>query len=448
LGAQFDGKRGKGSAFGADVAKFGKRLARVHQLPPELWRMLNELPVVDFEPGSDAHGDLRFYWQWPDDMELGSRLPKRANRALVISPFVRAGLLHTLCDRAENLTIVSTQAELDALPDDVYSQFREADTYVVTGNGTDDVPALDLHAKLLAWEQGDTRETLVGSANATGAAWGLGGHSNVEAMVSVRPGLRIDDVLRAFVSPEKGRLHGWVEHYERAKLEPDEAELARKRLTDLHRQLATIDLRAEYDAKGFVLTLRGRGRPPRPLLTPPVGVDVDVVPLLRADDDAAWRPLRSAYEDGARFDRVGLAELCAFAIVRLRDRSHQREHRFGIQCDLRLDEADVDRRDAALHGRLLEGIDPRALILNVLRGLPAGSGLFHHGVAGSDGRFIGRSVLQHATFERVMEACTSDPSRIEEVDAILKACGEADGMDSFVTFWEAFKSALREVPRG
>jgi len=440
LGARFDGRAGKGSELGADVARFCRKLAQTSRAPAAVWKLLSELPSVEFERGRESESALRFHWQWPGVSKLEKHLPTAASRALVISPFLRKSFLDEILDRVGALTIVSTQQELDALPDDAHERLAAATTYVVTGAGTDAVPALDLHAKLLAWEKGDTRETLVGSANATGAAWGLG-PVNCEAMLALRPGLRIDDVLRSFVAPRDGELCGWIEEYVRRRPEPDAEEQARKRLDGLQRGLATGQLRGAHDAAGQALLLRGVGAAPAALARLPEGIEVEVVPLLRADDAEAWRSLADAFSEGLRFERVGLADLCAFAIIRLRDLGNHIERCFGIQFDLPLAEEAADARDEALNAKLLENLDPRALLLNVLRGLPAGTGV-EHGARSRGGAPPG-SFLAHATLERVMEVCTADPSRIEEVEALLGACKTADGMQSFVEFWAAFKVALQ-----
>ena len=57
---------------------------------------------------------------------------------------------------------------------------------------------------------------MIGSANATGPGWGCGQNWNCEAMVSMRPGLGIDAVVKAFVSPSKDQLHPWIEEYTEA----------------------------------------------------------------------------------------------------------------------------------------------------------------------------------------------------------------------------------------
>ncbi|ABS28169.1 hypothetical protein Anae109_3991 [Anaeromyxobacter sp. Fw109-5] len=449
LGARFDGQRGKGSELGSDLGAFCRVLVRTGGAPPAVWKLASELPEVEFQVGRETAESLRFWWQWPGDKQLARRVPSRADRALVISPFIRGAFLSTLARRVDALTVVSTQDELDALPDEAHRILERSAVYVVTGSGTDDVPDLDLHAKLLAWEddQSGTRETLVGSANATSPAWGLGAHMNCEAMIALRPGLRIHDIMKAFVSPEKGVLHGWIERYERQTTDLDETEQVRKRLESLQRRLATVALEGDHDAAGQRLTLRGVGDRPAALENDTDGVEVHVVPLLRSGDAGAWAPLEETFaERGLLFESVAREDLCAFALIRLRDTAHDLSRCFGIQFDLPLAGAEAQARDEALSARLLENADPHTLLLNVLQGLPAGSATHEREGALAGAR--AHSLLQLATVERVLEACTADPSRIEEVDAVLAGYRESERMKSFTAFWKAFKAALKEEDLG
>jgi hypothetical protein len=152
------------------------------------------------------------------------------------------------------------------------------------------------------------------------------------------------------------------------------------------------------------------------------------------------------YQGGARFEDVEHAAACAFAVVRLLSRSGV-EHRFCVQFSLQWDEEAADERDTAVHAQVLSGIDPRTLILNVLHGLPAGSGVTRVTGAGRTPGMHSWDLLTDATIERVMEACTADESRIEEIDAVLKVYKSAPALVDFSIFWQEFKTALREGHR-
>jgi hypothetical protein len=449
LGARFDGEQGRPSPLGADLRAFGEHLGKVHRHPPAIQRLLAELRTVEWEHGGEAAELLRLHFQWPREGTLAAKLPRRAERGLVISPFVRAEALADLVGRFDHLTLVSTQEELDALSDAAHDRLAAVTKYVVTGVGTDEIPALSLHAKLVAWEQGATRETLIGSANATGPGWAFNGRGNCEAMLALRPGLSIDGMVKAFVAPDRDNVHPWIEKYLRVPREEDEADQAKRQLERLKRELAGLRVNGHYDRAAQVLTLTAKGPIPKAVAPLLEGVTATIAPLLRSEGDDAWRPVAALFESGAGFQQMGLGRLCAFAVVSLKARRLEKPLAFCLQFDLPLPAEDEAARDNALHAELLASFDPHALLLNVLQGLPAGSG---HGLPRGGSPSAGASrgtFLAKATIERVMEACTADRSRIDEVDALLTACRDAPGMKEFVAFWAELKSVLvEEAPRG
>lgn len=241
--------------FGSDVSAFCRQVAAARDLPKALWKLIDELKSVVFVAPREASEGLRFDWQWPGDHALINRLPRRSTRALLISPFVRADFLNRICDRVDDLILVSTQEELDRLSDHAYTRLSGTRTYVVTIDDDEEMPSLDLHAKLLAWESDQGAETLVGSANATGPGWGCGSNVNCEAMVSLKPGLGIDAVMKSFVSPSKDQLHPWIEQYRRQPEVLDPEKEATKRLEDFKRLLCTDQVRGEYNAAKKTLNL-------------------------------------------------------------------------------------------------------------------------------------------------------------------------------------------------
>ena len=425
--------------FGDDVAKFCRRFSG-RDLPKEIWKLLGELPRVEFERGREAMRDMRFEWQWPRTKSLASSIPKHAQQAIVISPFIRADFLKALRGRIDDLVIVSTQKELDALPEEAHEDLTRARTYVVTGADVEDIPNMDLHAKLIAWESDRDSETSLGSANATGPGWGLRGRSNCEAMVALRPGLKVDDIVRSFVAPSKGELHAWIEEYSRQPVEPSEEEDARAQLDWLRRTLCSDQVSGTYDRSARALILRCAIASPRQPL--PGTVTAEIVPLLQRDTNV-WASYPDIYRKGARFTNIELEDLSGFALVRLRDsRFEDVQIVFGIQFELPLNERDSEERDDAVNARLLEGVDARALLMSVLSGMPAGTWMPPVKGRNGGGSAGPNSLLRYATIERVLEVCTADPSRMDEVDAVLRACGRSEDLVAFREFWQVFREAF------
>jgi hypothetical protein len=125
-----------------------------------------------------------------------------ADRYLVISPFLTAGLLNRITSNGNHHTLISRLESLDELPVDIYALFEQV--YLLdemaendpreTVQGIDEKTEPDsnpieppaselsgLHAKLFIWEKGQRADWLIGSANATEAAF----RNNVEFMVQL-----------------------------------------------------------------------------------------------------------------------------------------------------------------------------------------------------------------------------------------------------------------------
>jgi hypothetical protein len=441
LGALFEGARRAGKQkFGSDVSDFCRKVAASRDLPKALWKLIEELKNVEFAMPREAAAGLRFDWQWPKDRVLMSRLPRTMTRALLISPFVRADFLNEVSDRTDELIVVSTQDELDHLSDAAYAQLSENRVFVVTTDNTEDVPSLDLHAKLLAWETEDKSETMIGSANATGPGWGCRSNVNCEAMVSLSPGLGIDAVVKAFVAPAKDQFHPWIEKYRRQTAVSDPEEEMTKRLETVKRSLCADQVRGEYNLSKKTLRLLTRSS--ADAQTWPADISVEIIPLLQRER-TLWADYRLLYKAGAVFEGIELEDVAAFACIVVRDEHQIELPLFVVQFELNLDEQETDERDRAVNARLLQGFDARSLLLNVLTGMPVGTAR-PSGGQHSWGGLAGETLLGRASIERILETCTADPSRIPEVEAVLAACGDVENMSAFREFWSVFRESLDE----
>jgi hypothetical protein len=443
LGALFEGTRRAGTQkFGSDVSAFCRKVAASRDLPRDLWQFIEELKSVDFAAPRQAAKGLRFDWQWPGNRALIDRLPRAMSRALLISPFLRADFLKRVCDRTDDLTLVSTQDELDQLSDEAHARLAGARVFVVSAEADEDMPSLDLHAKLLAWEFEGDSGTLIGSANATGPGWGCGSNVNCEAMVSLRPGLGIDEVVKAFVSPAKDRLQPWIETYVRQRDVVDPERESAKRLENFKRLLCADQIRGEYDSTKKVLRLFAPST--ADVQGWPAGMCAEIIPLLQRDQ-AIWADYRLVYGSGAVFRGIDLEDVAAFAYIVISNAHHRDiELPLVVQFELNLGARDADDRDRAVNARLLDGVDVRSLLLGVLDGLPGGTSRHSDGRQSGGGQG-GAPMLRQVTIERILEACTADPSRIHEVEAVLAACGDAANMSAFREFWTVFQESLEEA---
>lgn len=438
LGVLFAGRRrAVPQAFGSDVSAFCRTVAASSDLPRDLWKLIEELKFVEFISPREATKGLRFDWQWPGKRSLIDRLPRTISRALLISPYIRADFLKRICDRTDELILVSKQDELDSLSEDAIERLREARVYVISEHAGANTPSLDLHAKLLAWESNGESETLIGSANATCPGWGCGKIVNCEAIVSLQPGLGIDSIVQAFVLSADGQLQPWLEEYVRSSDNADPELEINKELESYKRILQADQIRGDYDPEAKSLHLRSS---PGSDQAWPSGMSAKIVPLLQRDQAAPvdYRLLNSS---GAVFGGIGLEDVAAFAEITLYIRGEGYSLRFVAQFDLNLGGLDSNDRDTAVNSRLLEGADAHTLLLEVLSGLKGTSSRSSKQYSGSK---QDESLLGRATIERILEVCTADPSRIQEIDTILEACDSVASMDTFREFWGVFRRSMNE----
>ncbi|MDO8397953.1 MAG: DUF6361 family protein [Bradyrhizobium sp.] len=233
----------------------------------------------------------------------------------------------------------------------------------------------------------------------------------------------------------------WFDEYVRQPEVADPEKEVTKRLETFKRLLHADQIRGEYDSN--TRTLR--------LLEPstagaegwPAGMCAQIVPLLQRDH-ASRADYRLVYGSGALFTGIELEDVAAFAYIVISNVDHKDiELPFVIQFELNLGARDADDRDNAVNARLLEGVDARSLLLDILAGRPGGtsrsSGNRQYGSGQS-----GEPLLRRATIERILEACTADPSRTQEVEAVLAASGDTANMSTFREFWAVFRSSLEE----
>ncbi|MGN9769071.1 hypothetical protein ACTMS2_28340 [Micromonospora sp. SD12] len=174
-------------------------------------------------------------------------------RHLVISPFCTPGGLNR-CAPNGQLALVSRQEALDCLPPEVLA---ESGTFVVSalaGLPAEEAPSGQevlhgLHAKVYVVEKGHQARVLLGSANATDAAFS----GNVELLVEL-VGSRSQWGINALLGPGAG-FREILEPYERQDATEPEPEAGI--LRDLVRDIAAIPLSATVtpEAGGYGIRL-------------------------------------------------------------------------------------------------------------------------------------------------------------------------------------------------
>lgn len=197
----------------------------------------------------------RTVWEHPDGVKemvfhaVGIARRERpdftGSRHLVISPFVNAEGLETVAPSASPV-VISRPEQLELLPADVVAGL-DCRWFATPTLGDDaeerPTPNLgELHAKVIVAERGQRAHVYVGSANATGAAFG----GNVEILVELRGGrtaLGIDATLADLAKvTEPCQIEGGRE--------PGEADELQRAVDDLLRDAALSDMELHVTPAG------------------------------------------------------------------------------------------------------------------------------------------------------------------------------------------------------
>ena len=438
LGAVFEGSEARGRSTPsplagevADALQTWMTAGKV-RVPEPVWRLPRFIRRLALEVPHEATEQLRLHWQGPDRKGLAEQIPRRLTRALVVSPFVQPDFVTALLERADELQLVSTPEALNGLGDDIYSKIeaareRQASPVLYQvgslGEDPDEGYVEGLHGKLLLTEDGRGRtSSFLGSANATGPGWGLGGAGNVEAMVEMRPGIGIDRFVAGFVRESKARVHPWVAEYDRtAGPEPDAEREAERQVLAALRAMATVELRLEYDLAGHVLTV---AKTPARSLTllggeRMAGLTFECAPLLLTDRPGAWTRLERLAEGSLRFDDVRMHQVTAFVALRARCKTPPVERTRLVLARLKMPEAALDERDQAVRQDIMATADPAAVLAALVRGLAhlqAGAGAPKS--VTSRGHSVQR-LLKDTSLEGLLQAVAAEPGLISEMQLLL-----------------------------
>ena len=225
----------------------------VHPLPSDRAERLEQLAA-----------DVRYAeWELPNDVAdvrfhalgiPGGRVPDfHGNRHLVVAPFCNeAGLALTAPASVGRVTLVGRQEQLDRLPERVV-----AGCTALVVNELAGVPSGDdrqgeiltgLHAKAFVIEKGHRARLLVGSANATDAAF----RGNVELLVELEGSkwkLGIDTLVG-----DDAEFRSILEPYQRQPVEDDDA--AGNRLEEVLRDLAAVPMTVTVEARESMWSTR------------------------------------------------------------------------------------------------------------------------------------------------------------------------------------------------
>jgi hypothetical protein len=459
-----EGVEGKGKTSEAISAGLRGFLMRLGNSTPDasgsIIRLCQTLSRITFDYPQQLKDEANFLWQWYGGQNLHQHLPIQSNRALVVSPFVRRSFLEHIVNRTDQVTVVATQRELDAIQDDAFINrlvTGKNRAFVVSPCDTDDGgTSMELHAKLLIFENTKKSKTFIGSANASSNGWR---GRNCETMVSFAPGISIDHFCNRFIfgdEPAKpgGRrpLRGWIREYQRQPWVEDEQEMVERFVDEICGQLARLQLVLSYDAEQRELKLVPE------IISPEVieklnewelSCDLQVGLLSKLQFGGALKPLKGIANDGIRFDNVALNDLTEFLIVEVIHRRVEYQRRFILKAKVNF-LGWREQRDVLLLQELLTRDSLQLFLKAILFDAIARPSTAEPPTGGGQhGGKSTTSVWSELSVEDIIRSCTEDISRIDEINRVLKAFENSDWIeDDFRQFWETFLAAEAEARDG
>lgn len=460
----FEGQVGRGRAAGvlnSGIRDFLVRLVADEPHPSGMVVRLREvLNRTTFGVPRPFQNEAAFLWQWHDGQGLHRHLPTQGRRALVISPFVRKSFLADILDRFDQAIVISSQRELDAIADSGFMARLcggKNRVYVVSSVDTDDGgTAMDLHAKVMVFEDANGAETFLGSANASPSAWR---GRNCEALVRFAPGVSIDHFCDRFVFGEApatpgGRrpLRGWITEYQRRPYVEDDQDHAKRHLDEICAALSRLDLRATYDPETRQLKVALEGVPsnlPVAFCTWKSTCDVQIALLSQFHSDAVLKPFGGLLNGEFLFGDVGLADLTEFLLIQVTHRQLGLQRRFILKM-----KADFtqwrEQRDAQVLQQLLTRDSLQAFLQAILFDAAVRPPMQPSEMPGKGkGRQAITNLLSDLSVEDVIRSCTEDTSRIDEINRVLKAFEKTEWIDEeFRQFWSTFVAAEAEAREG
>lgn len=371
----------------------------------------------------------------------GQRRPDfSGTRHLVIAPFCNAaGLSLVAPANSAAATVVSRQEDLDRLPPEVAERITahvlnplagltdeaaEANTEILVG----------LHAKLYVVEYDRSARVLVGSANATDAAFG----GNIEVLVELE-GTRSGLGIATMLGDGAPFLDLLEPHVRQESADNDEEDWE---LENLVRQLAAVPLTAQVhrDSGTYQLHLTSQDLMPVP---PDVRVTMELLTRLgeaHVLSDAA--PVDVAFTD------LATTHLTPFVVLRARDdRGVQRS---AVVHAVLLDDP-ADRLDEIL-ARQVDTPEKFLHFIALLLGMADPSGLLASAGNGSGPGWASISVS--GAFELIVRALVDQPVAIDELGRLVQRlqateAGRALLPEGFTNLWAMVEKAhatLRPEP--
>jgi len=402
---------------------------------------------------------LSIAWETPDDMRglafhpLGvpgaSRPDLSGKRALIVSPFLSDDGLALLRQSVDTDThVVSRAASLDELRPESLNGMHSYlldDAATQLSDDTDTISVVSpterlngLHAKVVVVDRGHHAHVLLGSANATGAAW----NGNVEFMVEL-----VGSLHKFGVEATLDALGELTEPYPAVGGEEADTDEEAKRALDGHlRRLAAVPLWARVlpgEPYGLRVWADEQIEPVQHRLEQQ-GIQLSWHLLTRPDHGGTT--LGSSEHHGTELPGLPLTDVTPFIVFVVRDREGRQQS--AIQLAQLLDDVDT-RRDAIVARQLTD----RAAFIRLLTLMLELAGVALEGANASTAQGFfgtGASGAGSGLFEALMRAVGDGQAGLADVRRIVELVrGHGDEHrvlpDGFDELWEQVWTAHLEL---
>jgi hypothetical protein len=421
-----------GRSLGLFMASVTKTSTRTGGAVANLQR---ELSRVRFE----GRADVRFLWQQTHgSAKLWKQLPKHIDSAIVVAPFVENVFIDAIrrdLDRGDGrIKLVSRQRALDRL-DAVHRDWCRHHAFALLA-GIDETYAQELHAKLFLWQSGPGGGVFVGSANATGAAWGLTQNSNWEAMIALEQPDALERFEREFmyVSRRSKTLRPWLIPYEPSAAGAED-ETPEETLDRYRQRLGALDLGARWrpDSPGsdlgtlsFAMAAQSKWALQSLARDSRVTCKIGWIRLAQSDDPTDLQPLERLLAGPVQFKGVPRTELSELALIQMKlANAHPSEKYIVILNRVDFPARWRERRDHAVIDAALHGQSMGATLLEMLRGFSysdENDASKHTPGAGSGSRTaVSDNRVRYGYLEMLLDRCATDATALTDVEGTLAA---------------------------
>ncbi len=431
-------------------------------------RLQHEVRRVDFQPPHPLHEKLAFHPSGIPHHFRGFRLPKHYNRALVISPFLSDRLLRRVTEKGTGHVLISRLDSLDSLQPATLQSFAQLYTFhegalEEPADDSDDetgpeapgyqASLQDLHAKLLIFDRGWQATWLIGSANATEAAFISDHHRNVEFMVEMegkKSRVGIDKILGD--ETEEGlSLRSLLVPYQPPErpVETEQDALAAEKLADQVRDAliaANLHLDVRQSApEGYTLTMQARDQSKLP---DNENVDVRCWPATLPAQHRKFFPLGTGQIEFPDLSTLALTPFMAFEITATAGKAR---HTLRFVFNLPIHGLPEDRDDAVISAI----VENQAKFLRFLRFILAEDThlLADPSLWISRGQEDGAGPAfdqEMPLLEELMRALSQAPEKIDRINRLVDRLqrtpkGKEVLPEGFDRLWEAVLNARKEI---